>query len=171
MLAALHEDVRVYASAAKKGLNYLCPACKAPLILRKGAIRVHHFAHRPPAGCLWSRGETIAHLEAKLAMHRAFLPRAFKAEMEWPLEALDGDRRADVFVWDMRGGKVAFELQHTAIGAEEIARRSAAYMRAGVAVMWIPFLRPRYRAAAERAAGGPAGDWVIRRYTPRAFER
>ena len=171
MLVALSNGVRVTATEAEKGGSYHCPACKAELVLRKGAIKIHHFAHRPPVDCAWGSGETLAHLEAKQLIHAAFAPRAFRAEMEWPVEGLSGDRRADVFVWDMRGAKVAFELQHTAIGAGEMAKRSAAYMAAGIAVLWLPFLRARYRAAAERPPAGEDGDWLIRPYAPRPFER
>ena len=171
MLAALFEGHRIYAAAAEKGPDYRCPACAAALILKKGEIKIHHFAHRPPVDCALGHGETLAHLEAKLALHAAFAPRAHRAEMEWPLESLSGDRRADLFIWDMRGARIAFELQHTAIGAGEIAARSAAYMAAGIAVMWLPFLRARYRGAAERAAPGEEGDWVIRHYRPLPFER
>ena len=32
---------------AEKGLDYACPGCKAPVIVRKGDIKIHHFAHKP----------------------------------------------------------------------------------------------------------------------------
>jgi hypothetical protein len=171
MLTALRDDVRVYASAAEKGHDYLCPGCKALLILRKGKVRIHHFAHRPPVSCAWEIGETLAHLEAKLALKEALAPRCHRSELEWPVPSLAGDRRADVFVWDMSGGRIAFELQHTGIGIEEVERRTRAYMAAGLAVVWLPFLRSRFRALARRTAPGEDGDWIVERYRPKPFER
>jgi len=32
---------------AEKGLDYVCPECKALVIVRKGNVKVHHFAHKP----------------------------------------------------------------------------------------------------------------------------
>jgi hypothetical protein len=171
MLTALCDDIRVYASAADKGPDYLCPGCGAALILRKGRVRIHHFAHRPPVGCAWSLGETTAHLEAKLALKEALDPRCHRTEVEWPVASLAGDRRADVFAWEMLGGQIAFELQHTGIAIAEIERRTRAYMEAGLAVVWLPFLHARFRTLARRAGPGEPGDWVIDRYRPRPFER
>jgi hypothetical protein len=32
---------------AEKGLDYACPGCGEPVIVRKGDIKTHHFAHKP----------------------------------------------------------------------------------------------------------------------------
>ncbi len=171
MLTALVDATRVYASDAEKGQVYSCPGCGAALILRKGRIRIHHFAHPPPASCAWESGETLAHLEAKLALKQALEARCHRSELEWPVPSLEGDRRADVFVWEMLGGQIAFELQHTGIAVEEIERRTRAYMAAGLAVMWLPFLHGRFRALARRTRPDEPGDWIIERYRPKPFER
>lgn len=170
MLAALLDDVRVYAHAAAKGHVYLCPGCRAELVLRKGDIVIHHFAHKPPVACEFGSGKSADHLEAKLAIYQAFKPRAHRAEMEWPLELLTGDRRADVFVWDMQGAKIAFEIQHTDISADLMERRTASYMQAGISVIWLPFLKAKYREQAQRARPGEEGDWVIPNYRAKPFE-
>jgi Competence protein CoiA-like family len=49
------------------GCGLLCPECSAPLVARKGDIKVHHFAHAPGSGCLDEQGalETQAHRFAK----------------------------------------------------------------------------------------------------------
>jgi Competence protein CoiA-like family len=171
MLTALLEQVRVYARDAQKGGAYKCPGCLSGLVLKKGLIKIHHFAHRPGELCEFARGETQAHLEAKLALHAAFAPLGHRAEVEWPVEGLAGDRRADVFVWHLNGPKLAFELQHTAIGLAEIEERTAGYMAAGIAVVWLPFLRPKFRAKTSRGPGGEGGDWIVAPYRPLPFER
>jgi competence protein CoiA len=171
MLTALLEEKRVYTSDVEKGPVYSCPGCSAALILRKGRVRIHHFAHPPPVSCAWEIGETLVHLEAKLALKEALEPRCHRSELEWPVPSLEGDRRADVFIWEMLGGQIAFELQHTSIAIEEIERRTCAYMAAGVAVMWLPFLHARYRTLARKTHRDEPGDWVIERYRPKPFER
>ena len=47
---------------AKKGQHFLCPTCDDEVILRRGDIRVPHFAHKPDTGC---SGEGILHKTAK----------------------------------------------------------------------------------------------------------
>jgi competence protein CoiA len=171
MLAALREDVRVYAHEAEKGPAFLCPSCRAEVILRKGTVRVHHFAHKPPVVCGWGQGETEAHLAAKQAVFEALRPRSRVAEIEWPLSFLQGDRRADVFIEEMTAGPIAFELQHTPIGLPEIEARTCAYLEAGIAVVWLAFLDGAERFSARRGETRKEGDWVIERYRPRPFER
>ena len=51
---------------ASKRNSYICPCCKLPVILRKGCVRRHHFAHRSDSKCsLYSGGESDVHLAAK----------------------------------------------------------------------------------------------------------
>jgi Competence protein CoiA-like family len=171
MLTALRDHVRTYARDAQKGDEHKCPGCLSIVVLRKGQIKIHHFAHRPGALCEFARGETRAHLEAKLAIHGAFASLSHRAEVEWPVDGLSGDRRADVFVWHLNGPKLAFELQHTAIGLGEIESRTSDYMAAGIAVVWLPFLRPKFRAKTGKGPGGNGGDWIVTPYKPLPFER
>lgn len=166
MLTALLDGTRVYATRAEKGGNYRCPGCAAEMILRKGEVRIHHFAHRPEITCGWGTGETEAHLEAKLSLYNAFKDRSLRAEAEWIVPHLGGDRRADVFIWEMGAGPIALELQHSSISLAEIAARTESYMAAGIAVIWLPFLEP-----AAMAEATSTGALRIARYLPRPFER
>jgi competence CoiA-like predicted nuclease len=167
MLVALCEGNRIIAAAAQRGAAYHCPSCSKPLVLKKGRVVIHHFAHKPPILCDWARGETLAHLEAKQIVHAALTARGVRAELEYCLETLPGDRRADVMAWSPSGRMIAIELQHTSISADEIAERSFAYARTGAAQVWIPFLPPQvWKEALDRGDG----TWLIRRYAPRQFE-
>jgi competence CoiA-like predicted nuclease len=47
-------------------------------------------------------------------------------------------RRADLLVELATGETVAIELQHSAIGPEELAQRSRDYLTAGIALLWLP---------------------------------
>jgi len=46
-LGALLGDEYCLPCNAEKGLDYICPGCKASVIVRKGDIKQHHFAHKP----------------------------------------------------------------------------------------------------------------------------
>jgi hypothetical protein len=84
--------------------NCECPECGSPLVARKGAVRVHHFAHRG-ASCT-TGGETALHRMAKQIVadqRRLVLPgqdtptpyqdAALPDDMCWP------GRRPDVVLW------------------------------------------------------------------------
>lgn len=51
--------------------NCLCPACKSPLIARKGRKVRHHFSHYQRNACVWAN-ETALHLLAKSVLERAY---------------------------------------------------------------------------------------------------
>jgi len=46
-LGALLGDEYCLPCNAEKGLDYICPQCEASVIIRKGDIKQHHFAHKP----------------------------------------------------------------------------------------------------------------------------
>jgi competence CoiA-like predicted nuclease len=167
MLIALLNNTRITAAAARRGAAYHCPSCSKPLVLKKGSVVIHHFAHKPPILCDWARGETLAHLEAKQLVHDALAARGVRAELEYSVETLPGDRRADVMAWSPTGRMIAIELQHTSISAEEIAERAFAYSRAGAAQIWISFLPP---SVWKEALDKGDGTWLVRRCAPRQFE-
>ncbi len=167
MLVGTLEGVRITAALAERGPEYRCPGCKGLLILRKGRKVVHHFAHKPPTSCSWAKGETQAHLEAKQLVYDALSRRGVRAQLEFVVDTLPGDRRADVMAWAPNDRMIAFELQHTAIGRDEIERRAFSYARAGIAQAWIPFI-----GANVWKDGVPKhGGWFVPRYSPRDFER
>jgi competence protein CoiA len=70
--------------------------------------------------------------------------------------------------WSPDGLQLAFELQHTSIGLEEIEKRAFCYACEGIAQIWIPFLRASELKAAEPHG---AGRMFIEKYSPRPFEK
>src|SRR5687768_1704306 len=109
MLVATLEDLRVDATQALRGLKYLCPSCRAELVLKQGRIVIHHFAHKPPTDCAWASGETREHLLAKTVIRDAYRKRGYGAEYEVEVISGKGDRRADVLLTNPKGAKVAVE--------------------------------------------------------------
>lgn len=170
MLVAWHKGERVEARDARRELAYVCPRCEGAVLVKRGRIRVAHFAHRPQAVCDWASGETPAHLAAKAVMRDAFAARGLRAEVEYVVPELAGDRRADVMVWSPGGAAVAIELQHTSITLPEIEARAASYAQRGIAQIWVPILRASAWNGAQRPRKGADGDWLIERYAVREWE-
>lgn len=169
MLVATGIDGRIPASLAERGASYFCPNpdCRQPLTLKSGRKVVAHFAHRPGALCRYSAGETEAHLNAKEAFVVALRTRGLVAEYEKVVNALPGDRRADVLVEAPDGERIAIELQHSNISLLEIEERSASYARAKIVQAWLPFIRAKTINTAQTLAGGVLS---IDRYRPKLFE-
>lgn len=156
------------AALAVRGGEYRCPKCNGILVLKQGRIVIHHFAHKPPTDCTFASGETYAHMKAKTLVYEAFCSRSVRAELEYVVDTLPGDRRADVMIWSPSGRKrIAIELQHVAVGLEEIEARSFSYARVDIAQLWIPFL-DRDELLRARQIGSVL---VIERYSPRPFEK
>lgn len=170
LIAALNEE-RIEAENAERGLTYVCPECRDGVFLKRGRIKMAHFAHRSPTSCAWAVGETLAHLQAKKLFRDCFTSRGLQSEVEFVVPSLPKNRRADVMVWSPRGKQFAFELQHSNIGIPEIECRAFSYAGAGIAQMWLPFLRPEVWDQAEICTIGMRQRFLIPRYPARPFER
>ena len=171
MLVAVLNGLRIEAELADRGLAYKCPNCTQSVILKRGRIKVAHFAHKPPTNCIWASNETLAHLESKKIFRDAAILRGLRSEVEFTVPSLPDDRRADVMIWSPSRVQVAIELQHSNIDLKEIERRSFSYARAGIAQAWVPFLNSKSMAAAIETDEGADGDKLIARYSARPFER
>ena len=66
LLYALQDNQLVSINDVPSGqnCNCICPACKQPLVAKKGNIRIHHFAHARNSDCKYGY-ETSSHLLAK----------------------------------------------------------------------------------------------------------
>ncbi|MGV8120688.1 MAG: competence protein CoiA family protein [Candidatus Xenobiia bacterium LiM19] len=59
--------IEIYPENADKKTKYLCPDCGGELLLRKGAKKRPHFAHKAiPTNCDFLHNETESHLKAKI---------------------------------------------------------------------------------------------------------
>jgi len=137
-LTALRESDRekVLARDAEKSDGpYQCRGCNELLTLKKGNIKVHHFAHKPPVTCSWGAGESARHYEAKMAIFDALRsdPNVSEISIE---EAVDGVAVADVYAI-ISGNRVAIEVQRSKLTPALIAHRSSNYHRMGIHVLWV----------------------------------
>ena len=44
---------------------FYCKKCNIEVILKKGLIKQHHFAHKPPKQCMFGYGESDIHYKAQ----------------------------------------------------------------------------------------------------------
>lgn len=61
----------IYPAKAEKKIKYICPHCEKDVLVRKGNIRIHHFAHcKSDSPCEYynNPGESEIHKEAKLLL-------------------------------------------------------------------------------------------------------
>lgn len=141
MLTALPDDATepIEAREATTARTYTCVGCGAPAILKRGKVKIAHFAHRNGSECSQTTGESDEHREAKTAIYDALRadPRVSAVQMEKPL----GASRPDVY-FEQGRVRVAIEVQRTSITINDMMVRTEAYARAGIAVLWVCLGRP-----------------------------
>lgn len=120
----------VHANNAQKGVQYNCWACCKRVTLKKGSIKIPHFAHESNAKCNgWAyRPMTQWHRD----MQRYF------SLTEVPMEDENtGERHIADAVVRSGNEKIVFEFQHSSISAVEVQKRTNFYLNLGCRVVWI----------------------------------
>jgi len=138
-----------YISALKAELEdgpFRCPECKFEVIVKKGDIYTHHFAHNPGEGCSLGDvsdfqeerfGESEFHRLAKKEIHAAL--SSYKDVRDLKLERFLGSVRPDISFY-YKNIPVVIEMQKSAIHDDVIVRRTSEYARRGVYILWVsPF--------------------------------
>ena len=156
MLSAYDQDNNyVLAIEARRDDGpFYCPECRGELILKAGRVKIAHFAHQAYSACSYADElESKEHIEAKLEIYEALRvqPSVEKLQVERYLKEV----RPDVsFYYD--GSYIAIEIQISPITLDEIIRRTTAYTRKNIYVLWTPIL---------------SLDMFSGRYAPKDFER
>jgi competence protein CoiA len=119
---------------------FTCPECHHAVLLKKGEIKVHHFAHVPPIACTYGVGESETHRRAKTAIYQSLLthPQVTKLQLERSL----GDVRPDISFY-FKTIPIAIEVQVSALSLSQLIERTEAYTRKRVYVLWTPPLDPK----------------------------
>jgi Competence protein CoiA-like family len=115
--------------------NYACPACGSGVIVKRGRVRVPHFAHEVRGACDLAV-ESVRHQLAKRVLADRFRMRGYLAEIEEPHP--ETGRRVDVAVTVGDGHRIAIEVQDSAIAVDQMKARTKADRRAGFfATVWV----------------------------------
>jgi len=128
---------QVQARVAKKTLKHYCPECREAVILKRGLVKIAHFAHKATAGCEYGSGETEEHRSAKQFIYDLLLKApANYGVSKVMLERGLGTVRPDVSC-QIGDRYVAFELQRSEMSLENVQYRTAQYVSKGIDVRWV----------------------------------
>ena len=135
---------KIAATLAEKGDDvFFCSACGEELTLRKGLIKIHHFAHKSTSACQY-KGETQLHLGIKKSIYISLIAelgnRVKNVELEYWLKGV----RPDILVTG-RKKQIAIEIQASSLTVKEVLFRTQKYYRLGIFLMWVlPFDHERF---------------------------
>jgi len=136
MLVALKPDQSrcIAFEAVKEEGPFHCPYCVGEAILKKGEIREHHFAHKPPYNCQYGAGESQIHYRIKREIYLALTAHSncSKCEIERMLKGV----RPDVSLY-IGKTPVAIEIQKNRIDIDYIIQRTERHANLGIYVIWI----------------------------------
>lgn len=131
----LVDEARVVAAEERRDAGpWCCPSCAIQVFLKKGEVKVHHFAHRPPVSCEYGSGESEEHRRCKTTIYEAL--RSTPGCSRWELERDLGSVRPDVSGY-VGNTPVAVEVQASSLGLERIAHRTKEYANKGIFVLWL----------------------------------
>lgn len=136
MITAKNEyNKRFVARDAEKDEGpFFCLSCGEMVILRKGAVYKHHFAHKVDSQCHRSKegGESELHLEWKYKLYDEAIKLGYDVAIEVPC----GPRISDVVIND----KIILEVQLSPISSLDIVKRTEDTMALGKKTWWLsPF--------------------------------
>jgi competence protein CoiA len=113
---------------------FYCPECQCKVQLRKGKIKIHHFAHIPPVNCLYGVGESEEHYRIKKELYEFFSTQSncTKCELERRLKGV----RPDISLY-INNKPVAIEIQKSTLSIDNIIKRTEIYTKLGIFILWI----------------------------------
>lgn len=127
-----YNDRRVHIDKTQSNQEYYCPSCGAPLVVRKGDIRQHHFAHKANHLCkdTWERsGPSGYDITPWHSEWQSLFP---EDNQEVRLELGEVCHRADVLV-----DRTVVEFQHSIVSASVFDDRNNFYLNLGYKVVWL----------------------------------
>lgn len=136
--------------------KYFCPYCQSPLIIRKGDVRQHHYAHAKSAVCsdTWSAERSMNDCE----WHREWQDRFPIDNQEISLALGEIKHRADVMV-----RRTVLEFQHSSLSSVKFSNRNAFYAGLGHKVMWVFDFQKLYESGSFEME--PSNDSVFVKWT------
>ena len=151
MIYALNDqNERINASKAEKGKNYYCPnldCTNRDLILKKGQIRVPHFAHKSQKDCSYEP-ESETHIACKM-----FFQTLLSLDDQFvEFYGIEGVRP------DVLYNQFALEIQCSPITNGEIKRRNRTYEKNGYTAIWI-FLEDEFISKTKKVLEDPKRSW------------
>jgi len=124
--------------AEKNAFEYFCPVCNESVVLKKGKIYIHHFAHKTKSDCEHG-GESNRHMEVKFEVFKLLEHIRFfdNVQMEKRIAVSDDKYRIADIYFEHNGQKFVIEIQITAIQFNNIIERTIDYNSQKIAPMWM----------------------------------
>ena len=126
--------VLIARDVTKQDGPFRCSACGSQMIVKKGLLKIAHFAHVSNTACEYGSGESEEHLAAKMSIYDSLKKKGINAILEKPLSP---KVRADVLIEYPSGRKVAIEVQRSKMTREKCINRMLNYLETGVPVLWV----------------------------------
>lgn len=113
---------------------FFCKECLKEVVLRKGRVRAHHFAHKAPVTCQYGLGETNEHHKAKRGIFEALKinPNCSYCELEQKVNNVIPDIYAII-----KEIPVAIEIQRSNMTVQDVYDRTVARHKNGLSVIWV----------------------------------
>ncbi|MFT8458393.1 MAG: competence protein CoiA family protein [Liquorilactobacillus ghanensis] len=123
------------AAVADVTKKYYCPVCHQRLILKKGNLRIAHFAHSTVCILKYGEPETREHLTGKLQLQQNFAFAGYKGQLEQYLPELQ--QRPDLLLKMTNGKTLAIEYQCAPLTVQQLYQRTQGYRKHGIRCWWI----------------------------------
>ncbi len=125
-----HNDIKTGIDETRSNEEYYCPYCGTPLILKKGDIRQHHFAHRADHPCsdAWEKEGSYNTSE----WHNEWQKNFPKANQEVKVALGDIKHRADVMI-----KRTVVEFQQSNMREKTFNDRSEFYNNLAYKLVWL----------------------------------
>ncbi|MCO7174515.1 competence protein CoiA [Sporolactobacillus kofuensis] len=118
----------------RRSNGFICPICRAPVMLKMGTKRHWHFAHLPHQGChIEGEPETPTHLSGKEDLFRWCQDAGRSPKLEHYLCHLQ--QRPDIYLPGIE--PVAIEYQCSLIPEDLFVKRSYGYLNDGITPVWV----------------------------------
>ncbi|MCJ7840360.1 hypothetical protein MUB24_05400 [Lederbergia sp. NSJ-179] len=144
MLTALNQEGKLVSlvhtpktfTKQERSSFFYCPACKEPLILKAGKIRIPHFAHKREANCsfLFAEPESPQHLLGKKHLYTHYKRQGLDVHLEYYLSEIQ--QRPDLFV-KKENQAYAIEYQCSPLSRNRLKERTDGYRKMGILPIWI----------------------------------
>jgi len=125
-------DNRIYADnivgQKDEKIDLFCPACRKPVILKDGEIRITHFAHKKKGDC--THGSDMSEWHIRM---QKYFPKENR-EVPFVDETTGEVHIADIY--DEESG-IVIEFQHSPISPEEFRSRTHFHINNGRRIVWI----------------------------------
>ena len=141
LYAVDRNDNKVSIEEAVSRGDYFCPCCGKPVLMRKGEVRAHHFAHSPKHPCSdnWNTQSGDSSYDDS-GWHNEWQSLYPKENVEIIVGTGDIKHRADVMI-----GNTVIEFQHSPISSAHFQERSNFYLNQGMKVIWLFDFRAEFK--------------------------